>query len=123
MTLARWAEAPRFDNAGFVFHPQAVPSRGSAELAVWALEATPGARSERHTVDREEVFVLHEGRLVAEVGAAEHEFTPGDALIVPPDTPLCLHNPGARSARLTVCTSRGIRGVVHGRTIDPPWAQ
>ncbi|GAB3474396.1 cupin domain-containing protein [Amycolatopsis cihanbeyliensis] len=123
MTLARWAEAPRFDNAGFVFRSQAVPSRGSAELAVWALEAIPGARSERHTVDREEVFVLHEGGLVAEVGAAVHELAPGDALIVPPETPLCLHNPGERSARLTVCTSSGMRGTVHGRTIDPPWAR
>ncbi|WP_199434274.1 cupin domain-containing protein [Qaidamihabitans albus] len=123
MTLATLAEAPRFETAGFVFRPLAVPSRGSAELAVWALEATAGAWSEPHTVDREEVFVLHEGRLVAEVGGVEHELAAGDALIVAPHTPLRLGNPAAGPAWLTVCTSRGMRGTVHGRTIDPPWAR
>ncbi|PRX43576.1 Cupin domain-containing protein [Prauserella shujinwangii] len=123
MTLATLACAPRFENAGFVFRPLAVPSRGSAELAVWALEAPPGAESERHTVSREEVLVLHEGRMAVEVGDDRHELTPGDAVIVPPDTPVRLRNPADRPARLTVCTSRGMRGTVHGRTIDPPWAR
>ncbi|GAB2960709.1 cupin domain-containing protein [Amycolatopsis acidiphila] len=123
MTLASLVDAPTFENLGFTFRPLAVPSRGSTELAVWALEAAPGAASERHTVSREEVFVLQEGRMRAEVGDETHELAPGDALIVPPDTPLCLRNSGAETARLTVATSKGVVGVVNGTSVNPPWAR
>jgi quercetin dioxygenase-like cupin family protein len=123
MTVASLAEAPRFENAGFVFHSLAVPSRGSAELAVWTVEAAAGAASERHTLSREEVFVLQSGRMRGEVGDEVHDLAPGDALIVPPDTPLRLSNPGDQPARLTVCTSKGMLGTINGRTIAPPWAQ
>ncbi|PXY32570.1 cupin domain-containing protein [Prauserella muralis] len=123
MTLVTLAQAPTFTRDGFVFRPLAVPSRGSAELAVWSLEVRPEARSEPHTVDREEVFVLHEGRAVVEVGGVVHELEPGDAAIAAPHTPLRVHNPGPVPARLTVCTSKGIRGTVGDTTIDPPWAR
>lgn len=123
MTLASFAGAPRFDNGGFVARSLAVPSRGSTELAVWSLEAAPGAVSERHTVDREEVFVLQDGQLVVEVGEQVHELRPGDAAIAAPGVPLRLRNATSAAARLTVCTSRGMRGTVNGKTIDPPWAR
>lgn len=123
MTLASLSGAPRFEHLGFVFRPLAVPSRGSAELAVWTLEVVPGARSERHTVSREEVFVLQQGAAHIAVGDEVHELVPGDAVIVPPDTPIQLSNPGAAIARLTVCTSKGVLGKVGGKTIEPPWAQ
>jgi quercetin dioxygenase-like cupin family protein len=123
MTLASLADAPTFENLGFTVRPLAVPSRGSTELAVWTLEAAPGAASERHTVSREEVFVLQAGQVRAEVGDDVHVLAPGDALIVPPDTPLRLVNPGTEPARLTVATSKGIFGVVQGTTVNPPWAQ
>jgi quercetin dioxygenase-like cupin family protein len=123
MALATLTDAPLIENAGFTFRPLAVPSRGSVELAVWALEVEPGACSERHSVDREEVFLLQEGRVVVEVGVDEHEPDPGDAVIVAPHTPLRLRNTGDVPARLTVCTSKGIRGIVDGAEIDPPWAQ
>lgn len=123
MALATLAAAPRFENAGFVFRPLAVPSRGSTELAIWALEASAGAQSERHTVDREEVFVLHEGAVTFEVGEAVHEPARGDAVLVPPGVPLRLLNRSGAAARLTVCTSRGMRGTIGTTTIDPPWAQ
>ncbi|MEU3271313.1 cupin domain-containing protein [Saccharomonospora sp. NPDC006951] len=123
MTLATYADAPVFSNAGFVFRSLAVPSRGSAELAVWSLEAGPGATSELHTVDREEVFVLHEGRVIVEVDGDAHELGPGDAAMSVPGRPLRLRNPGAQPAWLTVCTSKGITGVVDGVTIAPPWAR
>ncbi|WP_158886388.1 cupin domain-containing protein [Amycolatopsis anabasis] len=123
MTLATLAEAPVFENGGFVFRSLGVPSRGSTELAVWTVEVAPGARSERHTVSREEVFVLQSGSVRIEVGDAVHELGPGDAVIAAPDTPLRLANPGGEAARLTVCTSKGILGTLNGRTIAPPWAQ
>ncbi|TNC21418.1 cupin domain-containing protein [Amycolatopsis alkalitolerans] len=123
MPVVSLADAPTFQNHGFTFRPLAVPSRGSTELAVWALEAAPGAASERHTVSREEVLVVQEGRISAEIGDGKHELVPGDALIVPPDTPVRLANDGTGTARLTVATSKGMVGVIDGRTIEPPWAR
>ncbi|NIJ13844.1 quercetin dioxygenase-like cupin family protein [Saccharomonospora amisosensis] len=123
MTLATLMDAPTFDIGGFQARSLAVPSRGSTELAVWSLEAAPGAATEWHTVDREEVFVLQEGKVLVEVGEQVHELTAGDAAIATPGVPFRLRNPAAVAARLTVCTSKGMRGTVNGRTIDPPWAQ
>ncbi|HST42713.1 MAG TPA: cupin domain-containing protein [Conexibacter sp.] len=122
MPLATLAEAPTFAREGFTFRPLAVPSRGSTELAVWALEAAPGARSEPHSLDREEVFVLATGALAATVGEERHALAAGDALIVPPGTPLQLRNDGAETALLTVCTSAGMRAQLNGEAFTPPWA-
>ncbi|TLW90569.1 cupin domain-containing protein [Saccharomonospora piscinae] len=123
MAVVTRAQAPRFERTGFTFHPLAVPSRGSTQLAVWALDAAPGARSERHTVDVEEVFVLHDGAVTIELGDTAEPLSPGDAAIVPPDVPVRLHNTGEVPASLTVCTSAGIRGTVNGVSIDPPWSR
>ncbi|OZM69980.1 cupin [Amycolatopsis antarctica] len=123
MTLLAASAAATFENDGFTFRSLAVPSRGTTELAVWTLEVAPGAVSERHTVSREEVFLLHAGEIVAEIGGVEYRPGPGDAVILPPDTPGRLANHGGTTARLTVCTSRGIRGTIGETTIDPPWAR
>ncbi|MDW5596641.1 cupin domain-containing protein [Conexibacter stalactiti] len=123
MPLATLADAPTFAREGFTFRSLAVPSRGSAELAVWALEAAPGACSEPHSLDREEVFVVAAGTLTATVGDERHALAAGDALIVPPGTPLQLANDGAETARLTVCTSAGMRARLNGEAFTPPWAQ
>lgn len=123
MALASLADAPKFENSGLVFRPLAVPSRGSTQLAVWTLEVPSGAATERHTVSHEEVFVLQAGEARFEVGDAVHNLKAGDAVIVQPDTPLRLTNPGNAPARLTVCTSKGVLGTLNGKTIVPPWAQ
>ncbi|ADB53045.1 cupin domain-containing protein [Conexibacter woesei] len=122
MPHATLADAPTFERPGFTFRPLAVPSRGSVELAVWALEIAPGAVSESHSVSREEVFVLGSGAVAAVVGGSRAALAPGDALIVPPGVELTLSNDGETAARLTVCTSAGMLGTVGGRTFPPPWA-
>ncbi|WP_214108104.1 cupin domain-containing protein [Acrocarpospora catenulata] len=124
MTTATLADAPVFERDGSTIRSLAVPSRGSTELAVWSLEFEPGARSPEHSVDREEVFVVQSGRLVAHVGGREHVAGPGDALIVPVRTMFWLGNGSdAEPVRVTVCTSAGIQGTVDGTVISPPWAQ
>lgn len=123
MPVATLAEAPRFERGGAVFRPLAVPSRGSAELAVWLLELEPGLTGEEHSVSREEVFVLQSGVLELALGGEVHRLAPGDAVIVAPDTLFRLDNPGAEPARATVCTSTGMVGTVGGTTIVPPWTR
>ena len=123
MPLATLADAPTFSRGEFTFRPLAVPSRGSSELAVWALEVAPGAASEPHSLDREEVFVLRSGALVATLGDTRHALSPGDALIVPPGTTFALSNEGGEPAAATVCVPVGFSARLNGAAFTPPWAQ
>jgi quercetin dioxygenase-like cupin family protein len=124
MTLSTLADAPRFERDGFTFRPLAVPSRGSSELALWALDLEPGAQSEVHSMDREEVFVVIDGEVSATVGRREVLAGPGDAVIVPPHATLQIRNASAAEpARLTAVTSVGMRAIVGGAVFAPPWAQ
>ncbi|MFF4988686.1 cupin domain-containing protein [Streptosporangium saharense] len=124
MTVANLADAPVFANGDTTTRSLAVPSRGSSELAVWAFDMNPGASGPEHTVDREEVFVVTSGRVVAVLGGVEHVAGEGDALIVSPNTPFALRNASqTERATGTVCTSAGITASLGGKTILPPWAQ
>ncbi|AEW98253.1 cupin domain-containing protein [Streptantibioticus cattleyicolor] len=124
MPLSTLADAPVFDRDGFTFRPLAVPSRGSTELAVWALDLAPGARSEAHHMDREEVFVVVSGKVSAEIAGEEVLAGPGDAVIVPAHAVLrignaCPDNP----TTVTAVTSAGMKATVGDATFPPPWAR
>lgn len=123
MTIATLAEAKVFTLHGFTFRPLAVPSRGSSDLAVWAVEAEPGAKSELHSMDREEVFVVQRGRITATVGGEHCEVGAGDALIVPPNTALEVRNGHDGPTLFTACTSVGMKATIGGKVMSPPWAQ
>ncbi len=123
MSIATLADAKVFTLPGFSFRPLAVPSRGSADLAIWSVEVAPDAISELHSMDREEVFVVQRGRLVATVGGEACEVGAGDALIVPANTPLVVRNGHDGPTQLTVCTSVGMKATVGGTVMSPPWAQ
>ena len=128
MPHAPLADAPTFTHAGITFRSLAVPSRGSSEVAVWRTELPAGAASEPHTMSREEVFVVVEGRISGEVGGQAVEARAGDAVIVPADTVLVLRNPGDAPAVITAVTSVGMQATVPSpdggqATFAPPWAQ
>lgn len=124
MSLSTLADAPHFARDGFTFRPLAVPSRGSSELAVWALDLEPGVSSETHSMDREEVFIVISGTVSATVADREVTAGPGDAVIVPPHATLQIRNASGREpARLTAATSVGMKAVVGGASFTPPWAQ
>jgi mannose-6-phosphate isomerase-like protein (cupin superfamily) len=124
MPVATLSEAPVFERDGFTFRSLAVPSRGSAELAIWSLEGAAGAAGVEHSLDHEEVFVVQSGRLTGVVGGVEHSAGPGDALIVPVGTLFHLRVEGAEPLRATCCTSKDLVGTIPGQgSIRPPWAQ
>jgi quercetin dioxygenase-like cupin family protein len=123
MPVCTLAGAKTIEIPGLTARPMAVPSRGSAELAVWHLEIAPGVRGEEHTVDREEVFVVRAGRLSGTLGGEPCEVGPGDALIVPPGVPFALGNDGAEHAHAVVCTSAGVRATLNGQVVVPPWSE
>lgn len=124
MPLTTLADAPTFERDGFTFRPLAVPSRGSTELAIWALELEPGADSEVHSMDREEVFVVVEGEVGATVAGEEVLARAGDAIIVPAHAELQIRNACPRNpAKVTAVTSVGMKAIVGGASFAPPWAQ
>ena len=123
MPVSTLAGAKKIEIPGLTARPMAVPSRGSAELAVWHLEVAPGVRGEEHTVDREEVFVVRAGRLSGTLGGEPCDVGPGDALIVPPGVPFALGNDGGEHAHAVVCTSAGVRATLNGQVVVPPWSE
>ncbi|MFE2757332.1 cupin domain-containing protein [Actinosynnema sp. NPDC059335] len=105
-----------FERHGFVFRPHASPSRGgSTQILLWTVEVPPAAASERHRVDREEVFHVLEGRVTVngvDAGA-------GETVVVPPHVEFQLVG---GPAKVLVATSVGITGLVGDERITPPWS-
>lgn len=122
MPVATLSDAPEFALGDAVFRSLAVPSRGSTELAVWALELAPGMSGDAHSLDCEEVLVIHSGRISAIIGDQEIQAGPGDAVIVPPDTSFVLRNASPKPVHATAITSVGFQARLGDRTMIPPWS-
>src|SRR5262249_4945731 len=87
VTVIRSAEAPVFELPGVRFVGLAAPSRGSAELCTWCLTVEPGLVSpESHRIDRDEVFMVTEGRVRITPDGPVLEA--GDAVVVPAGSPI-----------------------------------
>lgn len=115
-------EVTTFDLPGFQFTPIAVPSKGSTELAIWHLDVAPNADSDRHSLDKEEVFVVTAGRLLFEVEGTQYQLEAGDAITILPGQELKASNPYDVGAKALVCTSKGIQATMNDVVITPPWS-
>ena len=128
MPLVRDADAPVHTAHGFTFRSRATPSLGSAQVALWSIDAPPGGRSVRHATTADEVFVVRSGQVTLSLGAddataEEVHLAPGDTYAVPAGTAFRLHNPSAAAASLLACTTAGMQATVDGRLLSPPWAR
>ncbi|MFF7246765.1 cupin domain-containing protein [Embleya sp. NPDC008237] len=118
------AEAPVFDNPHATFVGLAAPSRGSTENAAWRLTLKPGTSSPPHALTREEIFVALSGRLTVTMDGDTFEVEPGDALIVPADTPFALANHGTDPFEAVVVLPVGGQGLIPGQEpFVAPWAR
>ena len=111
-----------FENAGFTFRPLITPSTGSHELAVWSLEVPSGARSEVHSMDREETFLVTSGMLSASIGGEVCLAKAGESILVPAGSVLQVWNDSGSPATAIAVTSVGMRATVDGATFQPPWS-
>ena len=126
MTYVSMADAPVFSLPGVEFRGLTAPSRGAREICTWHLYVAPEhVNDEAHSLDREEVFVLLEGRLSVEINGARTLLAPGDAIAVPAGAQLRIGNPDSVSAHALVCIAAGFQAVMaNGEVIDtPPWAR
>ena len=122
MPVATLSDAPEFALGDAVFRSLAVPSRGSTQFAIWALELAPGMSGDAHSLDCEEVLVIHSGRISATIGTQDIQAGPGDAVIVPPQTLFVLRNATSEPVHATAITSAGFRATLGDTTMIPPWS-
>jgi len=125
MPITRATQAPSFELEGFHFLGFTAPSRGATELCTWRLDIEPGAESEAHRLDREEVFIVLEGTITVGLDEKEINLAVGDALAVPAQSLLQVGNRSDAPARALVCVSAGVRATfADGRELGtPPWAR
>lgn len=125
MPITRAAQAPHFDLDGFHFLGYTSPSHGSTELCTWQLIIDPGATSDAHRLNHEEVFIPLQGTFSVVLDGEEFELTAGDAISVPPHCLLQVTNRSNQVARAHVCIKAGFKAThADGSEIGtPPWAQ
>ncbi len=108
---------------GTAFTSLATPSRGSTDVSVWTVEIEPGTPATPHRLTREEVFVVLSGRAAVRLDDTNALATPGDAIVVPPDTHFELTNIGDVPLRLLCCMPVGGQArLSDGSVITPPWS-
>jgi len=122
MPIIKSDSAPAFDLPGLHVTGLASPSRGCRETSVWRLAIAPHTEGARHSVDREEIFVVIAGRAVAELGGETIPLAPGDALVVPANVPFALANPHGEAFEAIAALPVGGRATMPGgEPFAPPW--
>ena len=116
--------APTHTLPGARFTSLATPERGSVDTSVWRVELSPGTPATPHQVTREEVFVVLSGRASVRLGGEQREALPGDAIVVPRDTPFEISALGDEPMHAICCLPVGGQARLgDGTMFVPPWAQ
>ena len=124
MAVITASATPTHNLPGARFTALATPSRGSAETSVWQVEIAPGTPATPHTLTREEILVILSGRADVRIGTHRAQAFPGDAVVVPRDTPFELANTLDEPLQALCCLPVGGQGrLSDGILFVPPWAQ
>jgi mannose-6-phosphate isomerase-like protein (cupin superfamily) len=122
MALIAGADAPTFEVHGISVTGLAAPSRGATTNCAWRLFLNPGSPGPLHTIDREEIFIALSGQARATVDGSTYDVQPGDALVVPANTPFGIANPGADPFEAVVIMPAGALASFPGEEpFAPPW--
>lgn len=105
------------------FTSLATPSRGTRETSIWRVRLDVGGEPARHSVTREEIFVVLSGRARVHWEDAAHEAGPGDSIVVPPHVSFALECASAEPAELLCCLPVGGQAQLGDRLFTPPWAE
>jgi mannose-6-phosphate isomerase-like protein (cupin superfamily) len=116
--------SPTHSLPGLRFTSLATPQRGSKDTSVWRVELSPGTPATPHQLTREEVFVVLSGRARVLLGGDLREASPGDAIVVPRDTPFSIETLGDEPLQALCCMPVGGQArLADGTTFVPPWAE
>jgi quercetin dioxygenase-like cupin family protein len=122
MAVITASDAPSFDAGGATITGLASPSRGSADTAAWRIRFLPDQPSPRHSVSREEIFIVLDGALTARFEDREETAEAGGALIVPAGAEFDLVAAGGPTEAVCVMPVGG-QATADGATFTPPWAE
>jgi quercetin dioxygenase-like cupin family protein len=115
-------EAPLFDAGATTIRGLTSPSRGAHDVATWRVNFAAGHPSPRHSLTREETFLVLSGALTARFADHDETAGPGDALIVPAGRPFTLV--AADGPAVAICVMPvGGQAVTDEGTFTPPWAE
>src|SRR3954471_2921756 len=103
MAVVPAPSTPTHALGGAAFTSLATPSRGSSETSVWLVEIAPGTAGTPHTLPREAGLVVQAGGAEVHLGGERSVARPGDAIVVPPDTPFSLAPSGDEPLRALCC--------------------
>ena len=124
MPVLNAPDSPTHTLPGARFTSLATPRRGSTDTSVWRVEIAPGTPATPHQVTREEVFVVLSGRARVSLADVVSEARPGDAIVVPRDTPFAISALGDEPLQAICCLPVGGRARLgDGTVFVPPWAE
>lgn len=124
MPVLQAPERPTHERPGAKFTALSTPTRGAVDTSVWTVELAPGTPATPHQVTREEVFVVLSGKATVRLAGVEASASPGDAIVVPANTPFEISARGSEPLRALCCLPVGGQArLPDGQTFTPPWAQ
>jgi quercetin dioxygenase-like cupin family protein len=100
------------------------PRRGARETSVWRVTLNAGAPATRHSLTREEIFVVLRGSARVAWEGESQLAAAGDAILVPAGVSFALCAEGRDGAELLCCLPVGGQAQLpDGRLFTPPWAE
>jgi quercetin dioxygenase-like cupin family protein len=96
--IVRRGDAVKHREGDATFEALVSPSKNSTQLSAWRIELGPGANGRPHSVDREEIVLVVEGRLRVDLDGTRADLGAGDGFLAAPGSRFSLSNPTERSA-------------------------
>ncbi len=122
MSVVRATDAVDYHAHGSTFSSFVSPSRGSAQLCAWRLSVPADVKGVAHRPTREEVLLILDGALRVTLNGQASDLSPGDVVVVPAASELCVDT-GPAGASAWVTTTGGLEAVLpDGSSFAPPWA-
>ncbi len=122
MPVVSPTNAPTFDVGNAIVTGLASPSRGASDTAAWRIRFNSDAPSPKHSLDREEIFVILDGGVTATFADREETAEAGGALIVPANEEFSLAAKGGQAEAVCVLPVGG-KALSDGASFTPPWAE
>lgn len=115
-------QAPTFDAGIATITGLASPTRGSADTAAWRIRFLADQPSPRHSLSREEIFIVLDGAVTARFADREETAEAGGALIVAAGQQFDLIARGGPAEAVCMMAVGG-QAITDGAPFTPPWAE
>ncbi|MGY1809296.1 cupin domain-containing protein [Blastococcus sp. SYSU D00669] len=124
MSLIRLSEARVVQTPAATMRTYASPTTPRpAPVAVWRTDMAPGAAGPVHSVDVDQVVVVVEGALVAELDGAQERIATGDSVLLPAGAERRLVAGDSGAVTVTSSVPGGKAQAAGAEPVPVPWAR